>query len=69
MTLLKVGVFGTSKKKQEKRVPIHPQQLEWIDEEVRTRLIFEEGYGLSFGVSDEELAALSGGIASREGLF
>ncbi len=69
MGLLKVGVFGTSKKKQEKRVPIHPQQLEWIDEDIRKCLVFEEGYGLRFGMEDEELAALSGGVANRSTLF
>ena len=69
MKLLKVGVFGTSKKKQEKRVPIHPQQLEWIDENVRKCLVFEEGYGARFGMQDDELAALSGGVASRAKLF
>ena len=50
MSLLKVGVFGTSSKKDEKRVPIHPDQLEWIDEEIRQHLFFEENYGLPFDV-------------------
>jgi alanine dehydrogenase len=69
MSLLTVGVFGTSGKKQEKRLPIHPAQLDWISEEVRTQLFFEEGYGLSFGKSDDEIAALSGGIYNRAELF
>ena len=43
MSLLTVGVFGTSKKEQEKRVPIHPDQLDWIDQEIRSHLFFEEG--------------------------
>ncbi len=60
MSLLTVGVFGTSRKKQEKRVPIHPDQLGWIDEEIRDHLLFEEGYGLPFGMSDVELAKVSG---------
>lgn len=69
MTLLTVGVFGSSLKKQEKRVPIHPEQLDWIDEEVRKNLFFEESYGVPFGMNDEELAAVSGGILSRAELF
>ena len=69
MSLLSVGVFGTSSKADEKRVPIHPDQLEWIDKEVRQKLIFEENYGLSFDMSDEQIAALSGGVAPREELF
>lgn len=69
MSLLTVGVFGTSRKKQEKRVPIHPDQLDWIDREVRSHLFFEEGYGLPFGVNDVELATLSGAVLSRHELF
>ena len=69
MSLLTIGVFGTSRKKQEKRVPIHPGQLDWIDQEIRNHLIFEEGYGLPFGMNDIELASLSGGVVCRAELF
>ncbi|HFA47416.1 MAG TPA: alanine dehydrogenase [Bacteroidetes bacterium] len=69
MSLLTVGVFGTSQKKQEKRVPIHPGQLDWIGQEVRQHLVFEKNYGLAFGVPDEQIAAVSGGMASRAELF
>lgn len=69
MSLLTVGVFGTSRKKQEKRVPIHPDQLNWVDPAVRSHLFFEEGYGLPFGMNDAQLAALSGGVLSRAELF
>ncbi len=69
MSLLTVGVFGTSRKKQEKRVPIHPEQLDWIDGKIRSHLIFEEGYGVPFGMDDTQLAAMSGGVLSRADLF
>ena len=69
MSLLTVGVFGISRKKQEKRVPIHPDQLDWIAHEVRSHLLFEEGYGLPFGMTDVELAALCGGVLNRAQLF
>ena len=69
MNLLKVGVFGTSSKKDEKRVPIHPGQLDWIEEDIRKNLLFEEGYGLRFGIDDEALANQSGGTVKREDLF
>ena len=69
MSLLTVGVFGTSRKKQEKRVPIHPDQLDWIDQEVRNHLFFEEGYGVAFGMDDTELAKRSGGVCSQAELF
>ena len=69
MSLLTVGVFGTSRKKQERRVPIHPDHLDWIDKEIRSHLLFEEGYGLPFGMTDVELSAWSGGVCSRTELF
>ena len=49
MSLLSVGVFGTSRKKQEKRVPIHPDHFNEIDREIKKHLLFEEGYGLPLG--------------------
>lgn len=69
MSLLTVGVFGTSRKKQEKRVPIHPDQLTWIDQEIRNSLFFEEGYGLPFGMDDKELTTLCAGVLTRTELF
>lgn len=69
MSLLSVGVFGTSRKKQEKRVPIHPDHFNEIDEETKKHLFFEEGYGLPFRIDDKELAKLSGGVLSRADLF
>lgn len=69
MALLSVGVFGSSSKQYEKRIPIHPDQIEWIDEEVCKKLFFEEGYGEQFDMPDDRIAALSGGIVPRSELF
>lgn len=69
MSLLTVGVFGTSSKKQEKRVPIHPDQLDGVDESIRSQLYFEKGYGLAFGWDDARLASMSAGILSRAELL
>ncbi len=69
MALLTVSVFGTSSKENEKRVPLHPDHLEWIEPEVRRHLTFEEDYGLPFGMSNDQLAELVGGVAPREELF
>ena len=65
MNSLMVGVIGTSKKEDERRFPIHPSHLSRIPKALRHQLIFEEGYGIPFGVSDAEIAALTGGIATR----
>lgn len=60
-----VGVIGTSKKEDERRYPIHPAHLPRIPESLRRQLIFEEGYGAPFGIADSDIAALTGGIATR----
>ncbi len=69
MDKLKFGIIGTSKKKDERRVPIHLEHLSRMSEEVRRQLIFEEGYGKLFGMEDAELAEQVGGIASRHELL
>ena len=59
------GVIGTSKKEAELRIPIHPEHLPRLPEHIRRQLIFEEGYGAPFGIGDSEMAAQTGGIATR----
>ena len=66
MTLLKMGVIGTSKKEDERRLPIHPDHLKRLPEVIRRQLIFEKGYGAPFNIEDEEIANQTGGMASRE---
>lgn len=67
--MLKLGVIGTSDKENERRVPLHPDHLSRLPEELRRRLIFEHGYGEAFGLSDTELGSLAGGTASRQELL
>ena len=65
MALLKMGVIGTSKKEDERRVPIHPEHLKRLPEHIRKQLIFEKGYGKPFNIEDEEIIELTGGVATR----
>ena len=69
MSKLTLGVIGTSKKVDERRFPIHPEHLSRIPESIRRQMIFEEGYGAPFGIADSEIAALTGGIATRHELL
>ncbi len=64
-----IGVIGTAQKADEKRVPIHPDHLHRVPEEFRRRLVFEQGYGAPFGLADAEIAAQSGGVATRRELL
>lgn len=69
MNSLRIGVIGTSRKVDERRYPIHPEHLSRIPEALRQQLVFEEGYGEVFGISDAKIASLTGGIATRHELL
>lgn len=68
MSLLTVGVFGTSRKENERRLPIHPLHLESIDPGLRRSIFVEDGYGSHFGTSKEQLDSLVAGVRSAEQL-
>ena len=65
MQMMRLGVLATSSKENESRLPIHPQHLDRIDEDLRTHLFLERGYGERYGVSDAHLATRVAGIHSR----
>ncbi len=69
MNKLSLGVIGTSRKEDEKRVPIHPDHLSRLPEEIRKQLIFEKGYGIPFGLDDDFFISQTGGVASRHELL
>ena len=66
--MLSLGVFGTSRKENELRLPIHPRHLERIDEELRRSIFLEEGYAAHFGLTTPEIEGLVGGVRSQEEL-
>ncbi len=69
MNSLTIGVIGTSYKENERRVPIHPEQIDWIDLSVRKKMYFETGYGLPFQVPDEQIEELTAGMLDRKSIF
>ncbi len=69
MKKLTLGVIGTSRKEDERRVPIHPEHLSRLPEDIRKQLIFEKGYGKPFGLDDEFIGSQTGGVASRHELL
>ena len=69
MNKLKFGVIGTSRKEDERRIPIHPEHLIRLPEQIRRQLIFEEGYGTPFDITDSEMSDQSGGVATRHELL
>jgi len=69
MSLMSLGVLGSSLKENEFRLPLHPDHLDRIAPDVRAKIFLEEGYGGRFGVGDDTLRALVGGLRSREQLL
>lgn len=65
---LKIGVFGTSRKENEFRLPIHPAHIPNIDPDVRGSIYLEEGYGRRFGPC-ADLEAHVAGVLSQEHLL
>ena len=67
--LLTVAVLAHSRKENEHRLPIHPEHLATIDDDLRSQIFVEQGYGLPFGMSDETIADLIGGVRTRAELI
>lgn len=65
MSAMTLGIVGTSKKENEQRRPIHPEHLPRLPVHILRQLVFEEGYGAPFGIPDSDIAAQTGGIATR----
>lgn len=63
---LSLGVIGSSAKENERRLPIHPEHFERLDQDMRSRITLEHGYGEDFGHDDASLAEHVAGFASRE---
>lgn len=63
--LLHLGVLATSRKSDERRLPIHPGHLERIDADLRAHMTLERGYGARFGIADAELEPLVGPLVER----
>jgi len=66
VSLLGLGVIGTSAKENERRLPLHPDHLAGLDADLRAQITLEHGYGERFGVPDSALTDVVAGFASRE---
>lgn len=59
-----LGLVSTSRKPDERRLPVHPAHLERLPD--GAQVYAEAGYGHAFGRSDDELAPLVSGLLPRE---
>jgi alanine dehydrogenase len=65
----RIAVLKTSRKENERRVPIYPEHLPQFSESLRKQMVFEEGYGEDYGFPDRYFVELGGRIADRNRLL
>ncbi len=68
MNQLSLGVMGRSLKENERRLPLHPQHLDRIPEDLRASIYLERGYGDNFGMADDQLKQWVAGFRTHEQL-
>ncbi len=68
MNKLRLGVMARSHKENERRLALHPHHLARIPDDLRERIYLERGYGVPFGMSDEQLKGWVAGFKTREQL-
>ncbi|MCA1481487.1 hypothetical protein, partial [Bradyrhizobium sp. NBAIM08] len=68
MQQLSLGLVSSSRKENERRLPIHPRHLHRLDPALRDRVFLEHGYGDDFGLSDAQLRPHVAGLLSRRQL-
>jgi alanine dehydrogenase len=66
VTLLELGVIGSSAKENEHRLPLHPEHIPHLEADLRAHITLEHGYGARFGVADASLAQHVAGFKSRD---
>ena len=66
---MRIGLFKTSLKENERRIPLYPEHLPRYPEDLRRKMVFETGYGSDYGFGDEYFEGFGAGVAAREALF
>ena len=69
MNQLSLGVMARSFKENERRLPLHPQHLGRIPDDLRAGVYLERGYGDRYGVSDDQLKGWVAGFRTCEQLI
>lgn len=66
---MKIGIFKSSLKMNERRVPIYPEHLPQFPKSLRCKMVFENGYGSDYGYDDNYFISLGTTLSQREELF
>lgn len=67
--VMRIGLIKTSKKENERRVPIYPEHLARYPETLRNKMVFEKSYGTDYGFADEYFIEQGAAIAERDNLL
>ncbi len=66
---MRIGIFKTSLKENERRIPVYPEHLARYPEDLRRKMVFETGYGSDYGYNDDYFERLGAGVTARDDLF
>ncbi len=66
---MKIGIVKTSKKADERRVPVFPEHLARYPEPLRRAMVFETGYGADYGLPDAYFTGQGASVAPRDELI
>lgn len=66
---MKIAVFKTSGKENEKRLPLYPEHFQFLPSFVTKYLYLEKNYGIDYGFSDSSLSNYCNSFLEREKLF
>ncbi len=69
MNALSLGVLASTLKENERRLPLHPRHLDRLPDELRSRVVLEQGYGERFGLADDRLGEHVAGFRTRAQLI
>jgi alanine dehydrogenase len=69
VSLLTLGVVGTSAKENEHRLPLHPDHLTTLDPDLLASITLETDYAERFGYADSDLSGLVAGFLPRSELI
>jgi N5-(carboxyethyl)ornithine synthase len=66
---MKIGLFKTSLKENERRVPIYPEHLPFFPESLRAQMLFEKNYGYDYGFTNDYFVNHDAAIVDRHQLL
>jgi alanine dehydrogenase len=66
---MRIGLFKTSLKENERRIPVYPEHLTRYPEDLRRKMVFETGYGSDYGYNDDYFERLGARVTARDDLF